>query len=85
MGAATKMMVRLTRFGRQRAESLLIVILVVAMNGAQAHSRRSLVASQTVSDSQLGRVCGTACWPCTARCRPSSLPATMMRRKIWQL
>jgi hypothetical protein len=34
----TKMATRLTRLGRQRAVSLLLVILMVSLNGAQGHS-----------------------------------------------
>ena len=52
MSTATKIMVLLTSFGRRRAVPLIIVILVVAMNGEQAHSRHSPSASQPASDSR---------------------------------
>lgn len=48
----TEMAMRLTRLGRQRAVSLVVVVLIVSLNGAQGHSRHSLGASQSASDSE---------------------------------
>jgi uncharacterized protein (DUF305 family) len=52
MSTPTKIMVLLTTFGQRRAVPLIILILIVAMNGAQARSRHSLSAAQPASDSQ---------------------------------
>jgi uncharacterized protein (DUF305 family) len=48
----TKIMMLLTDCSQRRALPLIIVVLVVAMNGAQAHSWHSPSASQSASDSQ---------------------------------
>jgi uncharacterized protein (DUF305 family) len=48
----TKMATRLTRLGRQRAVSLLLVILMVSLNGAQGHSKHSVGASHGAAGSQ---------------------------------
>jgi len=52
MSTATKLMALLTTCSQLQAVPLVILILIVAMNGAQAHSRHSLSASQPASDSQ---------------------------------
>ena len=51
MSTATKLMALLTTYAQLQAVALVILILMVAMNGAQAHSRHSPSASQPASDS----------------------------------